>query len=68
MCVMAGVPFMQIAAWLGHHDGGILVGKVYGHLWDEFGGRMARQVVFTSVAAGSPCVTERSLTNARAHR
>jgi hypothetical protein len=29
---MAGVPFRQIADWLGHQDGGVLVGKVYGHL------------------------------------
>ncbi|HEY5706325.1 MAG TPA: site-specific integrase [Terrimicrobiaceae bacterium] len=34
-CVMAGVDFMTIAAWLGHKDGGILVGKVYGHLLDD---------------------------------
>ena len=34
-CVMAGVDFMTIAAWLGHKDGGILVGKIYGHLLDE---------------------------------
>jgi hypothetical protein len=26
---------MTIAAWLGHKDGGILVGKVYGHLLDD---------------------------------
>jgi hypothetical protein len=32
---MAGLDFMTIAAWLGHKDGGILVGKVYGHLLDE---------------------------------
>ncbi|MBA2435102.1 MAG: hypothetical protein H0V54_08500 [Chthoniobacterales bacterium] len=25
---------MTIAAWLGHKDGGILVGKIYGHLLD----------------------------------
>jgi integrase len=31
-CVMAGVPFMTIAAWVGHKDGGVLIGKVYGHL------------------------------------
>ena len=31
-CVMAGIDFMTIAKWLGHSDGGILVGKVYGHL------------------------------------
>ena len=27
MCVMAGIDFMTIAAWLGHKDGGILVGR-----------------------------------------
>jgi integrase len=30
--VMSGVDFMTIAGWLGHKDGGILIGKVYGHL------------------------------------
>ena len=33
-CVMAGIDFMTVAAWLGHSDGGILVGRVYGHLCD----------------------------------
>jgi integrase len=46
MCVMAGVDFMTIAAWLGHKDGGILVGKVYGHLLDEHRHKAARQVRF----------------------
>jgi integrase len=31
-CVMAGVNYMTIASWVGHKDGGILIGKVYGHL------------------------------------
>jgi len=35
LCVMSGIDFMTIAAWLGHKDGGILVGKVYGHLLDD---------------------------------
>jgi integrase len=39
-CVMAGVDFKTIAAWLGHRDGGILVGKVYGHLSDDHKRRM----------------------------
>jgi len=34
-CVMAGIDFMTVSTWLGHSDGGILVGKVYGHLADE---------------------------------
>ena len=33
--VMSGVDFMTIARWVGHKDGGILIGKVYGHLADE---------------------------------
>jgi integrase len=44
MCVMAGIDFMTIAAWLGHKDGGILVGKVYGHLLDEHRQRAAKRV------------------------
>ena len=46
MCVMAGIDFMTIAAWLGHSDGGILVGKVYGHLLDEHRHKAAQQVRF----------------------
>ena len=30
--VMSGIDFMTIARWVGHKDGGILIGKVYGHL------------------------------------
>ena len=40
-CVMAGIDFMTISAWLGHQDGGILVGKIYGHLADEHKRRAA---------------------------
>jgi integrase len=46
MCVMSGIPFRQIADWLGHQDGGVLVGKVYGHLDPDFGQRAARKVLF----------------------
>jgi integrase len=48
VCVMAGIDFMTIAAWLGHKDGGILVGKVYGHLLDEHRQRAAKQVQFVA--------------------
>jgi integrase len=47
MCVMAGIDFMTIAAWLGHKDGGILVGKVYGHLLDEHRQKAAKRVSFS---------------------
>ena len=43
-CVMAGIDYMTIAKWLGHQDGGILVGKVYGHLSDEHRKRMAERL------------------------
>lgn len=46
VCVMAGIDFMTIAAWLGHKDGGILVGKVYGHLLDEHRSEAAKLVQF----------------------
>jgi integrase len=48
VCVMAGIDFMTIAAWLGHKDGGILVGKVYGHLLDEHRQKAARLVRFAN--------------------
>ncbi len=45
-CVMAGIDFMSIAAWVGHKDGGVLIGKVYGHLADEHRKRQAQRVRF----------------------
>jgi integrase len=46
MCVMSGVDFMTIAAWVGHRDGGVLIGKVYGHLANEHRKAMAEKVNF----------------------
>jgi integrase len=54
MCVMAGIDFMTIAAWLGHKDGGILVGKVYGHLLDEHRQKAAKRVSFGSTSCDTP--------------
>jgi integrase len=45
-CVMAGIDFMTIASWLGHLDGGILVGKVYGHLADSHKQAAAQKLKF----------------------
>jgi len=45
-CVMAGIDFMTIAEWLGHQDGGILVGKVYGHLADSHKQEAAQKLRF----------------------
>jgi integrase len=46
MCVMSGVDYMTIAAWVGHRDGGVLIGKVYGHLANEHRKAMAERVNF----------------------
>jgi integrase len=48
MCVMSGIDFMTIAAWVGHKDGGVLIGKVYGHLANEHRRRMADRLTFLS--------------------
>ncbi|HTQ50658.1 MAG TPA: site-specific integrase [Candidatus Acidoferrales bacterium] len=50
MCVMSGVDFMTIAAWVGHRDGGVLIGKVYGHLANEHRKAMAERVNLGPVA------------------
>ena len=46
MCVMSGIDFMTIAAWVGHKDGGVLIGKVYGHLANEHRKAMAERLNF----------------------
>jgi integrase len=48
MCVMAGIDNMTIASWVGHRDGGVLIGKVYGHLTDEHKQRQAQKLVLSS--------------------
>jgi integrase len=51
MCVMSGIDFMTIAKWVGHQDGGILIGKVYGHLSNEHAQQQAQRVNFGPVLA-----------------
>jgi len=48
-CVMSGIDYMTIAKWAGHKDGGILIGKVYGHLSNEHAKRQAERVNFAPV-------------------
>ena len=45
-CVMAGIDYMTIAKWVGHQDGGILIGKTYGHLSDDHARKQAAKVTF----------------------
>jgi integrase len=53
MAVMSGVDFMTIAAWVGHRDGGVLIGRVYGHLANEHRRAMADRMNFGPVVAVS---------------
>lgn len=55
---MSGIDFMTIAKWVGHQDGGILIGKVYGHLSNEHAQRQAQRVNF------GPVVLDRTETQA----
>lgn len=47
MSVMAGIDYMTIADWVGHKDGGVLIGKTYGHLSREHTKRMAQKLTFS---------------------
>ena len=44
--VMSGVDYMTIARWVGHKDGGVLIGKVYGHLSNEHARAQAQRLNF----------------------
>jgi hypothetical protein len=41
---MSGIDYMTIARWVGHKDGGVLIGRVYGHLNDEHAKRQAKRL------------------------
>jgi len=49
MAVMSGIDYMTIARWVGHKDGGVLIGKVYGHLSNEHAQRQAQRLIFAPV-------------------
>ena len=52
--VMSGIDFMTIARWVGHKDGGILIGKVYGHLSNEHAQLQASRMNFGPGSASVP--------------
>jgi integrase len=52
--VMSGIDFMTIARWVGHKDGGILIGKVYGHLSNEHAQAQAARMNFGPALAVMP--------------
>jgi integrase len=59
-CVMAGIEYMTIAKWVNHKDGGILIGKVYGHLNDAHR-RIQADKIFKRENAQSPAMDPAAL-------
>jgi len=49
LAIMSGIDVRTIAEWMGHLDGGILIGKIYSHLLGEHRQRMAQKLVFSPV-------------------
>lgn len=47
-CIMSGIDFMTIARWVGHKDGGVLIGKRYGHIANDYRKKMASKLQFES--------------------
>lgn len=59
-CVMSGIDTLTIAKWLGHADGGMLIGKVYGHLSDEHLQAQADKLSFGKPTAPAFDITKMS--------
>src|SRR5439155_9496998 len=47
--VMSGIDFLTVSRWLGHRDGGILLGKRYAHLANEHRKAQAERLKFASL-------------------
>jgi len=47
LAVMAGIDTRTVADWVGHKDGGVLIGKVYAHLLPDHRRQMAQKLAFT---------------------
>jgi Phage integrase family len=43
-CVMAGIDYKTIAYWVSHRDGGVLIGRLYGHLDKAHPAKMASKL------------------------
>lgn len=56
--VMSGIDYMTIARWVGHKDGGILIGKVYGHLSNEHAQAQAARLNFGPTVITLPAVSK----------
>jgi hypothetical protein len=53
-CIEAGVDFLTLSRWVGHSDGGVLIGKTYGHLRQEHSVAMAKRVTFDALVGTAP--------------
>ena len=51
---MSGIDYMTIARWVGHKDGGVLSGKVYGHLSNEHAQAQAARMNFGPAIMTTP--------------
>lgn len=45
-CVMKGIDYLTIARWVGHKDGGVLIGRIYGHLNSDHAKEQAKKLTF----------------------
>lgn len=45
-CVMANIDYKTIAYWVSHRDGGVLIGRLYGHLDKTHPAKMAKKLSF----------------------
>jgi len=52
-CLMSGVDVGTVARWVGHQDGGALIGKTYAHLCDEHTKRQAEKLDLLGPAVDS---------------
>ena len=51
--IMGGADFMTLAKWVGHRDGGVLIGKIYGDIAQDHSRRAAASLTF-GIAAVNP--------------
>jgi integrase len=52
--VMSGLDFLTVSRWLGHKDGGILLGKSYAHLANDHRKAQAERIVFAPTPGPVP--------------
>ena len=51
---MSGIDFLTVSRWLGHKDGGILLGRSYAHLANEHRKTQAARLNFGPIVVPLP--------------